>query len=292
MAMTPLLLIGGLALLVMAGRGKKDGEKKNGNGGGASWQLPPGNGNGEKKNGKAPPETILALLADYHLPDGYSLPEDIPSQEWPTTLWLAGDCGAWALGTDYIGEGYDGVVEPDIYEFYHQVVDLTAQSDPELASSPPDHWEQILWNRGEEAFDSPTKRWAIEHLAEMNPACAQLIPSAEDFDSWETYLGAFQTLLQQNPGFYTLYHRLYDAAQELMDVAWAERFPEEATYWHERDWASQALDQDLNLEDKTDWAFHHAYPDGPEVIDPNNPEHQVWVDAWLRLRALIQEMGG
>jgi hypothetical protein len=285
--MNPAVIIGGGLLLLALAAGKKKG------GGGGQKPLPEPDDGADSGEPAPTPENqkVLAVLDDYVMPDGYEFPDDITTEEWPETLWLSDDCKAYAVGSDFVA-----TLTPDITEFYHAVVDTVIQDDPELASAPPDHWEQVMFDAGyENPFESPTKRWAIQYLFDtddgIHAVCADKLPVLQDFESWDEYLAAFAALKEEEPALYRLFYRhLYQPAIEVMETEWEERFPEQAQLWIEREWAAQAMEQNLNLEDRTDWAFHHAYPEGPEVLDPENPEHQDYVQAWLRLNEMIKEM--
>ncbi len=308
MPMNPAVVIGAGAVLLLALAGGK--KKKNGKGpvGGSCASLGPAvhaekkaqgfvcnfdTGEWEPSGEPAPTpqnEQVLAVLDDYVLPVGYEFPQDISTEEWPTTLWLSEDCKAYAVGKEF-----GDTLTPQIVEFYNSIVDTVAQDDPELASSPPDHWDEIMFDAGADPFESPTKRWGMQYLFDFGGGvyelCASKLPVIQDYDSWEDYLAAFVAFKDAEPALYRLFFKhLYAPAKEIMEAEWKARFPEQATYWHEREWAIQAVDQNLNLEDRTDWAFHHAYPEGPEVLDPNNAAHQQYIAAWLRLRDMIKEM--
>ena len=59
----------------------------------------------------------------------------------------------------------------------------------------------------------------------------------------------------------------------------------------ERRWAIEATKQ-LDLKDEgamATWAYQRAYPDAPKRIDPNDPTHEEYMAAWLRIREYIRE---
>jgi len=287
--MNPGIIIGGGALLLLALAGGKKKHKPIP----PPEPLPEPNGGGDGGDGEPAPtpenQQVLAVLEDYVMPDGYEFPQDVTTEEWPATMWVSEDCKAYA-----VGKQFRPLITDDIVEFYNSVVDTVAEDDAELASSPPDHWDEILFDAGETPFESPTKRWAMQYLFDFDGGvyemCAAKLPVVQDYPSWDAYLQAFADFSAQEPALYRLFYRhLYQPAMQVMDAAWRERFPLEAQMWHEREWAYKALDQNLNLEDRTDWAFHHAYADGPEVLDPNDPGHQDYIQAWIRLRDMIKE---
>jgi hypothetical protein len=300
MPMNPAVFLGlgAIALLAMMGKRKK----KNGLKTVPAQTVPPPGDDDEappfKKIPATPvepmPENVIAVLEAYKLPPGYSLPTGLTEDDWRKTLWVSEDCEAWAMGKDFKKEAID----PFLPEFYGAYVDNTMNDDPVLAVVPPGEWVEYQFEvQGKStAIDTPVTAAVVQTLATIyNGAikgCADTIPSVSHFASREDYLAGMAEYAQENTNFYTLFYNLYQYAGPIMEAIWEDRFPEEAQEWHERQWAAQAVEQTgLNLEDKTDWAYHHAYPDEcPEVIDPNNPEHDECKEAWLRLRDYITEL--
>jgi hypothetical protein len=267
-------------------RGKKE-EKKD--------ELPPPPPP-EKKDDTPPPEPdtqqIIVLLEDYRLPEGVHLPEGLTDQQWREQLWLSDDCNAWALGKQFKDESL-GPFWPVFYDAY---VDITLGQDELLAVVPPGDWLHFQFydqEKTEGIIEEPFKVAVAKALMDLHGGkyeeCIARLPEASDFSSIDAYNQAWLDFANANKNFYALYYNLARTARDHMLVLYEQRFPEASQEWLEREWASEATDQGLNLEDATDWAYHHAYPACPEVIDPSNPEHEECQEAWLRLRSYIDE---
>lgn len=278
----------GLGLLALMAMGGKKGGKK----GADLKKLPPPPVEEEDKAAdKAQVEQIVALLEDYRLPEGYSLP-DLSEDDWRRALWVSDDCKAWALGKDF----KDTVLADYLPEFYGAYVELAMADDPVLAVVPPDDWVRFQVGEGtlggyvEDPAKAGVARALLTYAGGRFAHCAEGLPEASDYQTGEEYLMAWEGYLQDNPNFYTLFYRLWQYSKDLMEALWEDSYPDQATEWVEREWALDAADQQgLDVEDMTDWAYHHAYPQCPEVIDPNNPEHAECQAAYLRLRDYVKE---
>lgn len=288
MPIGPAVVIGGLALVLMMAGGKKKKPKR----------RPPEPLPEPKPEEKTEPppseknEAILAVLEDYVIPDGYDFPAEIPTEAWPTALWISEDCKAFALGADY-----KNAVTQEVLDFYTDTLEtVSGTEDDWLIGMHPDYWGQLLYESGSTVFESPPKRFVIQLLFDLGGGayvkCAERMPLIQDYETPEGYLAAWGELREEDPALYKLFYHVYSHARDTMEAAWEEQYPDAAQEWVEREWAGEAAEQDLNLEDKADWAFHHAYPDGPEVLDPENPDHEPYIDAWVRLKGYIQEVMG
>lgn len=279
--------LGALAILAMSGKKRPKKEEK-------EDKLPPPPPEKEEDKPPPPPDTqqILVLLEDYRLPEGANLPQGLTNQQWRENLWLSDDCNAWALGKEFTATQL-GPYWPVFYDAY---VDLTMGQDSELAVVPPGEWVDFQFTdqgKTEGIIEDPFKVAVAKALLDLHGGkheeCVGLIPEASDFGSGEAYQQAWVDFANAHPNFYALYYNLARVAEEHMLVLYQQRFPDEAEAWMEREWAYEAVYQGLNLENATDWAYHHAYPNCPEVIDASNPEHEECKEAWLRLRSYIEE---
>jgi hypothetical protein len=205
---------------------------------------------------------------------------------------------AWALGRDFKKK-----MPPQSgpAAFYNQAVDRLVDQGSAFATIPPDEWTKFSfdpeWNEGP-PFDGPGIAWVRSLLAsigdaagEGGAACLELLPLPQDYPDRDSYFEAWEQFTQDYPSAWALIYNLWKSGREAADKAWDTRFPDESAEWDMREWATRAVEEQasLNLEDKTDWAYHHAFPDCPEVIDPNNPEHDECKDLWLLMRQYIQE---
>jgi len=285
---SPMIFIGLGLMALMAMGGKKKGTKK----GDDLDKLPPPPV--EKEEDKTPEpaqvEQIVALLEDYRLPEGYSLP-DLSADEWRRSLWVSDDCKAWALGKDFKAT----VLADYLPEFYGAYVEMAMGDDPVLAVVPPDDWVRFQVGEGtiggyvEDPAKAGVARALLTYLGGRYAFCAEGLPEASDYQTGDEYLAAWEAYAQDEPNFYTLFYALWQYSKTLMEAMWEESYPDQAQEWVEREWAIDAAKEDASLEDRTDWAYHHAYPECPEVIDVNNPEHAECQAAYLRLRGYIQE---
>lgn len=281
--------LGAIALLAMAGKKRKPPPEEK------EDKLPPPPEPDEDEN-KPPPEPdvqhILVMLEDYRLPEGRSLPEGLTDQQWRENIWISGDCKAWALGKQFKGK-----LSTYWPEFYDAYVDLTMQQNPDLALVPPGEWVDFQFvdqEMTEGIVEDPYKVAVAKILLGLYGGeyadCVEKLPEASDFSSGEAYRDAWIAFADEHKNFYALFYNLAIYAEEHMLALYQQRFPEAAEEWMEREWAYEAVYQEgLNEEDMTDWAYHHAYPRCPEVIDQNNPEHQECMQAWLRLRDYVRE---
>jgi hypothetical protein len=307
MALNPAILVGAGALALLMFAGKKGGKKTADDSksdalkpsGKKQKPVTPDPGGVDPKKPTTPPglETIVALLEDYRLPEGYELPK-LSDDEWRGYLWIADDCGAWALGKDFKRQKF----EPMLTSFYQSTIDRMLESDPELAASDPNEWVRVqLVDRGEtEVVETPTRQAVKQLIATMYgnkyANCTEMMPGAESMSGADEYLAAWQDFMTAHPNLYALYYTLYKYSQEILDRLWQERFPEEYERAFEREWARKAVKENagrgVDENGITDWAYHNAYPDCVAIIDPQNPEHEDCRLAWLRLRDYVREEMG
>ncbi len=280
-----ILIIGALAVMAMAVGGKKSRPTK-------KLPEPPV----EEKKVEPPADDyhdqVIAVLEEYRLPEGYEFPE-LPMEAWAESLWISDDCQAWAMGVDFKASVLGDVPE----EFYEAMVQSTIEDDPVVAKTHPDEWEERMFGEDYEfPYDTPAKRYAVNVIKDLYNGryaeCADLLPDASEHDSWQSYLGAWNDLLETTPYLYSVWHQIYSYALPRMVAVWEESFPEAYQEWVERSIAEEAAEKNLNLEDKTDWAYAKAYPDGPSPLDPEDPEHEPYIEAWIRLQEYIKEILG
>jgi hypothetical protein len=248
--------------------------------------LPPGRAEKPQRVTKQI-QQILALVEDYKLPAGYEAPEEFSA----ASLWVAPDCGAWILGKQFKAQTL--LAKP----FIDGLFAAAAADRPDLLKRPPSTWSAVAWNAGEKpTWPSPSVPFVKAALEDLYGgayvACAQGVPEPSDFSSEENWLQAWTAFSQEKPVLYALIYNLATWSRDFFDAEWETQYPDEADEFWERKWAQDSLAQADNTEDRTDWAYHHAFPDCPEVIDPNNPQHAECMQAWLRIRGYVQEYGG
>ena len=130
---SPMIFIGLGLMALMAMGGKKKGTKQVDDL--DKLPPPPVEEEKDKADDQAQVEQIVALLEEYRLPEGYSLP-DMSADEWRRSLWVSDDCKAWALGKDFKAT----VLADYLPEFYGAYVEMAMGDDPVLAMVPPDDW--------------------------------------------------------------------------------------------------------------------------------------------------------
>lgn len=280
--MSPLILIGlGVALFAVAGRKKKP--SKNG-----TKELPPPE--------PEPDPDVRDELAGSNLPGG----TDIPSGMGHADAWVSDDCQAWAIGRDFFASHGD-----EVEDYYDDLVqgylDTGNAALAELVIyTHPSEWDVRTFVEGAYTYDTPAMQWVREQLP---LDCQKLVPEPQDFETFAAYDQAWATFAAQNPVLSEYVTVLAEFADDVLAELWMAEYGNEVyfevagepitafmEYEHRsviRDVLGEAPDQ--SIEDVTDEAYARLYSDleiCPEVIDPDNPEHQFCQEIWLRLRDL------
>jgi len=306
----PIMAIIALAALA-GGRKKKDAPKAGEKLGGQKSETPDlpsvdDDRPWEKDDKKPPPHTgdtehyeqVMGRLHAKHLPPGAKPPENFGDND----VWISDDCKAWAIGGNFLPSHID-----DVQTTYVKIItDLLALEDPGITTlvgmSHPSEWDaRTLTEFGGVAKPNPGMVWVLRNLPE---GCRALIPDPGNYPGWMAYNAAWDDFAETRPALAEFVTILADFADKEMgeiwwDGGWADEIDFEwddipVTAGEEYDNRQMLRDTLQDLPDAEDGdvaneAYHRLVDFGngcPEVIDPQNPNHQYCKFLWLHLRDL------
>lgn len=307
--------------MAMAGGKKKNGQAKPGEniGDEEHSSVPPPAGieedyrPWEKEQPEQPPPTggnvakdeVRNRLAAKHLPNGYDIPDGFGDND----AWVSDDCKAYAIGGNFFPSHLDNVSAT-----YAQIIQqLIETEDPGLyevaVMSSPREWDArtMVEFSGNVYFDNPGLVWARSRLP---PDCAALVPSAANYQDWDSYNQAWEAFAGAHPTLSDFVTQMAEYADAQMHEVWIYGGPADEIYFDlagepitagevydmrivVREVIEEAPGMDVN--DKTGLAYERLFSDldlCPAVIDPNNPDDEKCKELWLYLRELTAAYGG
>lgn len=271
--------------------------------------------------GDAAKDEVRKNLAEKHLPNGYDIPDGFGDND----AWVSDDCKAYAIGRNFFASHIDNAkqiyldilnvfLSPEYEEGNPGLYDLAVFSHPE-------EWDArtLVEYDVQAGYDTPGLVWARSRL----PAdCAQLVPAAKDYSTgqWKDYNDAWQTFAQTHPALADFVTKMAQFADEQMGDIWenmgfgegGETLLSEAPYpfyladeeftamegYSLRTAIRQVLQElpDVSVGDVTDEVYARLYSNTgtpeldicPEVIQPNNPDHDYCKALWLVIRDWAQ----
>jgi hypothetical protein len=237
----------------------------------------------------APTKSEVARAAQWKLiPRGYALPDGITHKD----IWVSSDCQAAVMGRDW---------EP-------------TKRFGDTGNFNPDQSARAIWNRYAEG--APPIEGVGGDLSHVEGFSAVLMndtqsygtapcemPSPSDFDTAEEWGNEIGRLQNQKPALMDLYDQVYDRVESEMMYAWAlADWDAYVDFQVARtaQWA-KVNHPNLSLEDQTDEAYGRMKqkfvafdpdyePSFPDVLDPNNPDHEGAIQLWIDLRDSIASL--
>lgn len=202
-----------------------------------------------------------------------------PSEE---DLWVSDTCQSWGIGKQFYGHLPSKLV-------------LDNSQDPKLIG--PIEWWQI---RGKEISPAPHyfaniesdlgyRSWA-RLLIQYYTHCGDDIPMRKDFSSYKAYKSALDKYEQTPIG--KLYRHLYLKIGHSMLNQWEKDYPQlviKEDLKYNALWAVRTYPK-LSVDEQTNKAYYAAFPNGPKKINPNDPNHKEYKDAWIYLNIEIKSL--
>jgi len=231
---------------------------------------------------EASKQEVLAGLQWKMLPAGY----DISSQMRHNELWTSDDCEAAAIGRDWqpIVSVNDKLYTP-------------ASFWQELAGGTPPHVPTT-----DSVGSSAMMAFAEKVLSQdLEYECSGHVPLSRDYDNNEDFGNAWTDFRNAYPALAALYDEIYEKhIAPQMSGAWYEVDPDGySDYQVERmaKWAVNAYPNE-DVTEQTDQAYFRfvksfdfdSDDEAPDVLDPSNPAHQVWIEVWLALNEAIKDL--
>ena len=222
------------------------------------------------------------------LPAGYNIPASTPTSSGMVhnDIWVSDDCEAAAIGRDWrpIVSLSDKLYTPDSFW-------------KELSGGTPPHVAATASN-GSSAMMMFAERIFAQ---DVESDCAGHIPRSKDFNNNEDFGNAWTDLRNSYPALAALYDEIYEEhVAPPMLAAWYQVDPEGYAGFQIERMARWAVFTHPNedVTEQTDQAYFH-YVEGfdfeggeqaPAVLDPSNPDHEMWIDLWLELKSAIQAL--
>lgn len=199
-------------------------------------------------------------------------------------LWISQTCQSWGIGKNFEGRLPAKFIDSNY-------------TDPEIFISPIEFWA------GKDGSPTPHyiahlpddtiyRKWArnlIQYYSGGN--CGNEIPRRKNYPSYQSFDMALQTFEETPIG--QLYKTLYRQIGNAMYKSWASDFANKAL---EEDlrygalWAAKNF-PNLSVNDQTDEAYKKLFendPKAPKILNPNNPAHKEYVNAWINLKQWIK----
>lgn len=168
---------------------------------------------------------------------------------------------------------------------------------------PASYWrafaEGVRPNEVVEDIGGSHVRWFTDRLFKNRNAiieCEVEVPRRTDYEqgvefdnAWTAYLNESRALAYLNQQVYRLH------VKEPMMAAWAEDDPDAYMEYQLHEMAEWAVDKYPNedVTEQTDQAYFswiEGYDDAPGELDPDNPEHEDFIDLWVQLNEMIKSL--
>lgn len=223
-------------------------------------------------------EKIIAEAQWKKWPAGSELSQLVANHN---VIFASEDCEAALIGRDW----------SPVIEFEEKLYD------------PASYWrafaEGVRPNEVVEDIGGSHVRWFTDRLFKNRNAiieCEVEVPRRTDYEqgvefdnAWTAYLNESRALAYLNQQVYHLH------VKEPMMAAWAEDDPEAYTDWQVVELAEWAVDKYPNesVTEQTDQAYFswiEGDESAPDVLDPDNPEHENHIALWVQLNEAIKAL--
>lgn len=223
---------------------------------------------------------IKINLGDYYS-TFYQTDSEQPEDPSESDLWVSDTCLSWG-----IGKKFHGVLPAKIV--------LTNPPNPDKLIGPIEWW--TIWGGdvtpaphyfGNYTVDLAYRNWA-RVLIQYYTHCGDDIPMRKNFPTFKAYVKALDEYEKTPIG--KLYRHIYRKVGTSMIYAWEKAFPDkeydEALKWNAlwavRNYPKSSIDQQTNQ------AYYKVFPTGPKKINPNDPNHEQFKDAWIFMNIEIK----
>src|SRR5574338_1682920 len=211
-----------------------------------------------------------------------------PLNPVPTDLWISKTCNSWGIGKQFAGL----LPAKYVYENAPNQDELISPIQWYLSSTtktmtPVPHYVANLEQ------DLPYRSWARNLIIYYSGGSCGNIPRRKDFKSYKEFETVLQKFITQtNTG--KLYKDLYTLIGNWLLTAWKEAYPSEYADETLKYWALWAIRNFPNatMDNQTDEAYKKAFADdknAPKKIDVNNPNHEIYKDAWVWIKLQIKQ---
>lgn len=214
--------------------------------------------------------------------DHYQTGNEYPAKADAKDLWVSDSCKSWA-----IGEEFD-------YKLPQKLVFIETEQ-PEAMVDPREYWDLFgadtspqPWYLNHYKKDPIAKQWAA-NIVEYFTGCDVTVPRRENYNTYQDYAFIISQFVKTPLG--RLWASLYRRIEDGMFDHWAAKYPDEAA---DHILALQAVkavkeNKDKSTNDQTNIAYWASFDDEPYKIDPNNPEHKPYKDAWTKINIYVKE---
>lgn len=210
-----------------------------------------------------------------------------PAEADSETLWISDTCLSWAVGKDF----YKHVSLPEKLLFSNP-------KDPDKWLTPTEYWDiqggditPSPWYLPILPVDAPARAFAA-NVIDLHTKCGISPPRRSQFKSYQDYALVYNKFLTTPLG--KLMQELSHKIDSMMYDHWASKYPEKAQLEDYKYYALKAIEENpsKSINDQTNIAYWEAFsndPNMPKKIDPKNPAHAPYKEAWLRMNIYVKE---
>lgn len=230
----------------------------------------------------------IALMEKYYDPyflTGIEGPANVNNKK----IWISNDCLNWG-----IRKGYDFSL-PEKYLYPVPV-------NPDKLTTPSQYWDKIgddmtptPWYINDYPVDTPPAAISAQLIDYYSP-CDISAPRRKQFKTYGEYKIVRQKFAQTPLG--KLFEYLVETIGDTMFDSWAKKYPDQAELELFKGWALKAIRNNPKITDAgklTDIAYALIFggmPEAPKKIDPKNPNHKYYLDAWMRINIEVKNYKG
>lgn len=217
-----------------------------------------------------------------HKQTGKEYPEKGDTQD----LWISDSCNSWGIGKDFEGR-------------LPQKLVLWDTEEPEAMISPTEYWDIGGGDISPEPWypnilpNGPiAAQWAANLIDYHKGNCNVIIPRRGDYESYQDYAVIISKFVKTPIG--NLWAELYKRIEDHMYADWAAKNPKKAFDHELRINAVDAVRKNPNksINEQTNIAYYNSFDNEPKKLDPNNPEHKPFIDAWNKIKMYVKEYIG
>ena len=232
-------------------------------------------------------EKVEVNLAKEYYDPYYSETNLAPAVMDANTIWISNDCLSWGVGKNY------KLALPEKY-LYAQPV------NPDKLVTPWEWWDKIgakmtpaPWYLNSYQGDIPARAF-VANVIDLWNKCPVSPPRRKDFKNYSEYQIVVKKFAATPLG--KLFSYLIDRATDEMYSNWENKYPNEALIETFKGWALKAIIEypKKTTNEQTSIAYHWAFEgtDAPQKIEPNNPAHKQYLDAWIRINIEVKNYKG
>lgn len=218
----------------------------------------------------------------------YVTGKEQPDNPDTTKLWLSDTCLSWGIGRDFVP------ALPALYLFENP-------SDPEQMITPMEYWDMVGGDISPAPYyynhfqnDIPARAF-VANLIDYYSKCNISVPRRSSFNNYGDYKIVMTNFAKTPMG--QLNEKMYKEIRQMMYDHWAQQYPDKAFLEDLKGWALRAVlkNPGASIVKQTDIAYAGMFeddPNAPKKIDPKNPAHKPYLDAWIRIEIYVKEYRG